>query len=183
MLGNFYLVSLVLGGVLLAVSLLGDVLDIDGFGDADATGDLHILTIRGATYFLFVFGAVGTGLTRLAGTAALPAFALALVAGMGTASLVGRVFDYIRRTDSGDVEGDSSLHGLPAEVIVPISLQHGGKVSLRRGSERLELLARPFDARDGDPATWKHVRIIDVREGTALVSPASDDPATITEEA
>ncbi|CAN5674324.1 hypothetical protein BH23GEM10_BH23GEM10_16640 [soil metagenome] len=183
MLGNLYLAALVLGGLLLAASLVGDVLDLDGDIDTDTSGNLHILTLRGATYFLFVFGAIGAGLDRFTGTAAPVGLALAVMAGVVTASLVGRVFDYVRRTSSGDVASDSTLHGLPAEVVIPISLQHGGKVSLRRGAERLELLARPFDERDGDPAHWTHVRIIDVREGTALVSPTTDLPTTPTEEA
>jgi hypothetical protein len=180
-LGNLYLVSLVLGGLLLVASLLGDVFDVDAFGDSDP-GDLHILTLRGATYFLFVFGAIGAGLTRLAGMAPLPAFAIALTAGIGTATLVGRVFDYLRRTDSGTLETDSTLHGLDAEVIVPMGTKRLGKISLRRGNERLELLAQPFDERDGDPGDWKEVRIIDVRDGTALVSPTRTDPTMFPEE-
>jgi hypothetical protein len=182
MLGSLYLISLVLGGVLLAASLLGDVLDIDAFG-SDSPGDLHILTLRGATYFMFVFGAVGAGLTRFAGTPALPALAIAITAGIGTAVLVDRVFRYVSGTDAGVMEADSSLHGLPAEVIVPMGMRQLGKVTLRRGAERLELLAKPFDEREGDPAAWKHVRIIDVRDGTALVSPVQQDPTTLIEEA
>jgi hypothetical protein len=170
-----YLISLVVGGVLLLASLAGDVLDIDGLTGDMHPGDLHILTIRGATYFLFVFGAIGAALPRFAGTGWIVTAALAIGAGIGTASVAGRIFDYLRSTDSGGIDDDRSLHGLTAQVVVPIRARDVGKVSVRRGSERLELLARPFDEKDGDPATWKHVRIIDVREGTALVSPAQPD--------
>lgn len=172
MLGYLYLISLVVGGILLVASLLGDVLDIDAFSDGPDPGGLHILTIRGATYFAFVFGASGAGLQRLApGMGALPTLAIALVAGVGTATLIDRIFAFVKRGEVGDMEGDRSLHGLVGEVVVPLSARHDGKIAVRRGSERLELLARPFDRDDGDPAGWKHVIIIDIRDGTALVSP------------
>ena len=174
MLGSLYLISLVTGGILLAVSMLGDVFDhahVDVH--VDDPGDMHILTMRSATYFLFVFGATGFTLDRFSDAGWLATLGAATAAGIGIAALVGKVFQYLRRSESGAVDSDRTLHGLLADVVVPITTRNGGKISLRRGGERLELLARPFDASDGDPATWKHVRIIDVREGTALVTPSS----------
>lgn len=181
MLGSIYVVALVVGGLLLAASVLADFFDVDDItGDADIAGDvdvddlggLHILTLRGATYFAFVFGAIGTGLRLLApeiGGAVTLGLALGL--GLATGSLVDRLFAWIRRNESSSMEGDRSLHGLTGQVVVPLSARRGGKISVRRGVERLELLARPFDENDGDPAGWKQVIIIDVRDGTALVSP------------
>jgi membrane protein implicated in regulation of membrane protease activity len=176
MLGSIYVVALVVGGLLLGASVLGDFLgvdDITGDPDAgDAGGGLHLLTLRGATYFAFVFGAIGTGLRLLApGTGTMVTFVLALTLGLATGSLVDRLFAWIRRNESSSMEGDRSLHGLVGHVVVPLSARHEGKISVRRGAERLELLARPFDRDDGDPAEWKQVIIIDVRDGTALVSP------------
>lgn len=174
MLGSLYLISLVLGGILLLVSLFGDVFEHDALPETHTEGgDLHILTMRSATYFLFVFGATGAALQRFSTLGFVPTLAIAAAAGIGMAVLVGKLFHYLKHSESGDLDTDSSLHGLLAEVVVPISTRSGGKITLRRGSERLELLARPFDESDGDPAAWKHVRIIDVREGTALVSPSS----------
>jgi membrane protein implicated in regulation of membrane protease activity len=176
MLDSIYIVALVLGGLLLGASVLGDFLGIEDItGDADATdgpGGLHILTLRGATYFAFVFGAIGAGLRWLApGIGSVVTFVLALTIGVATGLLVDRLFAWIRRNESSSMEGDRSLHGLIGHVVVPLSVRHEGKISVRRGAERLELLARPFDAGDGDPAGWKEVIIIDVRDGTALVSP------------
>jgi hypothetical protein len=170
-----YLISLVVGGLLLLASLAGDVFDLDALTGDIEVGDLHILSMRGATYFLFVFGAIGAALPRFAGAGSIMTAALAISAGAATAALADRIFGYLRTTDSGDLDGDSSLLGLQAEVVIPIRAHAEGKVSVRRGSERLELIARPFADSDGDPVTWKHVRIIDVREGTALVSPAQPD--------
>jgi membrane protein implicated in regulation of membrane protease activity len=172
MLGSLYLISLVAGGILLAVSMLGDVFDhahVDVH--VDDPGEFHILTIRSATYFLFVFGATGAALDRFSDLGWPATLGIASAAGIGMAALVTRVFQYLKRSESGEIDSDRTLHGLLADVVVPITTRNGGKISLRRGGERLELLARPFDESDGDPATWRHVRIIDVREGTALVSP------------
>jgi membrane protein implicated in regulation of membrane protease activity len=175
MLGSIYIVALVVGGLLLGGSVLGDFLGVDdiaGDGDADEGGGLHVLTLRGATYFAFVFGAIGTGLRLLApGAGSAVTFVLALSLGLATGLLVDRLFAWVRRNESSSMEGDRSLHGLVGDVVVPLSVRHEGKISVRRGGERLELLARPFDDNDGDPAGWKQVIIIDVRDGTALVSP------------
>jgi membrane protein implicated in regulation of membrane protease activity len=170
-----YLISLVVGGLLLLASLAGDVFEMDALSGDIEIGDLHILTMRGATYFLFVFGVIGAALPRFAGTGSVTTAALAISAGVATAVIADRVFGYLRTSDSGELDGDSSLLGLLAEVVIPIRAHAEGKVTVRRGSERLELIARPFADSDGDPAMWKHVRIIDVREGTALVSPAQSD--------
>jgi hypothetical protein len=172
MLGALYLISLSLGGVLLLASLAGDLFDLDAIG-SHHHGDLGILTIRGATYFFFVFGATGLALSRFAGFDPLASVLFAAGSGLATAAFVHRVFAYIKGTEAGDLECDSSLFGLPAEVVVPLGARHEGKIAVRRGSERIELLARAFDERDGDPATWRDVRIIDVQDGTALVSPSS----------
>jgi hypothetical protein len=175
MLGSIYLVALVVGTLLLAASVLGDFLGVDtDSGDAgvDDIGGLHILTLRGATYFAFVFGAIGTGLRLLAPEiGSTVTFVLALSLGLTTGALVDRLFAWVRRHESSSMEGDRSLHGLAGQIVVPLSAGRAGKISVRRGAERLELLARPFAASDGDPATWEHVIIIDVRDGTALVSP------------
>ena len=175
MLGSIYVVALVVGALLLGASVIADFLgvdDITGDGDADDAGGLHILTLRGATYFAFVFGAIGTGLRLLTpDVGSVATFGLALGLGLATGSLVDRLFAWIRRNESSSMEGDRSLHGLVAQVVVPLSAHHNGKISVRRGAERLELLARPFAESDGDPAAWQQVIIIDVRDGTALVSP------------
>jgi hypothetical protein len=133
---------------------------------------LHILTLRGVTYAAFVFGAIGSALHRFApGVNSWITLAVALTTGIATGTLVDRLFRWIKRSETGGMDGDRSLHGLTGDVVIPLSTRYEGKIAVRRGAERLELLARPFDEKDGDPATWKQVIIIDIRDGTALVSP------------
>jgi hypothetical protein len=182
MLGSIYLVALVVGALLLGGSVLFDFLgvdDITGDVDADDAGGMHVLTLRGVTYFAFVFGGIGTGLRLLApSVGSVTTFVLALCLGLATGVLVDRLFAWVRRNENSSMEGDRSLHGLVGDVVVPLSVRHEGKISVRRGAERLELLARPFDENDGDPTAWRQVIIIDVRDGTALVSP--DDGTSVS---
>jgi membrane protein implicated in regulation of membrane protease activity len=175
MVGSIYVVALVVGALLLGVSVIADYVGADDLTHdetPDDGGGLHILTLRGATYFTFVFGAIGTGLRLLApemGT--ITTLVLAVVVGLATGLFVDRLFAWVRRNESSSMDSDRALHGLVGEVVVPLSVRHEGKIRVRRGAERLELLARPFDEEDGDPAAWQQVIIIDVRGGTALVSP------------
>jgi hypothetical protein len=174
-LDSIYTVAFIVGGLLLAASVLGDFIGLDAIsGDTDVgdIGGLHILTLRGVTYFVFVFGAIGTGVRLLApATGSVFTFVLALGLGLTTGLLVDRLFAWIQRNESSSMEGDRSLHGLAGEVVVPLSVRYEGKIRVRRGVERLELLARPFDENDGDPAAWRQIIIVDVRDGTALVIP------------
>ena len=64
---------------------------------------------------------------------------------------------------------DRSLVGLAGLVVLPLR-PGSGRVVVRRGGREHELMARPFeDAPDAE--TWTSVVVVDVVDGTALVSP------------
>lgn len=172
-----YLFSALVGGGLLAFSL-------SGFGDSsshdfaghDAGADhspFKFLSIRTATYFLFVFGGVGAVLTWAWQDSVALIAALATVSGLGVAALASALFQYLARTHSGDRQSDESFVGLSGRVTLPISPDGMGKVVVQRGDRSYELLARPFDTRT-PPATWKSVVVVEMRRGTAIVSPVDD---------
>jgi hypothetical protein len=162
-------IALVLGGGLAVVSLLGDVFGDDASADFDHDG-LHILSLRSATYFLFAFGAVGVLLDwawggRLGAVTALAA----LSTGSAAALFSAYVFRWVRRTGSGAMPDDRSLVGLAGLVVLPLR-PGSGRVVVRRGGREHELMARPFeDAPDAE--SWTSVVVVDVVDGTALVSP------------
>lgn len=179
-----YLFALALGGVLLAVSLLGDVFDSHhhhGIGDADSAWS-WIFSIRNATYFLFVTGGIGAGLTWARGGAnAIGTGVTATVAGLAVAGLAHLAFAWVRRHETPALPGDDALAGLVARVVVPITASGFGKIEVRHAGRTVELLARPFA--DDAPALSGsgEVVIVEVREGTALVTPLSEpytDPST-----
>jgi hypothetical protein len=168
------------------LSLLGDFLGLDHGGDvsADVSGELsgdtidhdgmHILSLRSATYFLFAFGAVGV-LLDWVWDGGLGLLTLLAAAGTGIAASAFSIylFRWVTRTGSGELAHDTSLIGLPGELVLP--LKHGnGKVLVTRAGREHELLARPYQADAPDAEHWHNVIVVDVVDGTALVSPLDE---------
>lgn len=183
---TLFWLALILGGGLGLLSLLGDFLGFDHGGDvsADVSGDIsadsadhdgmHILSLRAATYFLFAFGAVGVlldwawdGRMRLATTL------FAAGTGFGAAVFSVKLFRWVARSGSGEMPHDSSLIGLPAQVVLPLRAG-SGKVLVARGGREHELMARPFQPDAVDTEHWHNVIVVDVVDGTALVSPLDE---------
>jgi hypothetical protein len=169
---SIYLFALVLGGGLLAFSLFGG-----HDGGADAVADSHspweFLSVRTLTYFLFVFGGVGAVLNRF-GSPLLVSLLAAMASGIVVSALVSATFGYLRRTDSGGLDGEDSFVGLTGTLTLPISTGGLGKVLVQRGSRSYELLARPLESAGGDPSSWKSVLVIEMTRGTAVVAPLEE---------
>lgn len=174
---TLYLFALLVGGGLLAFSLLGGDDGANAHHDA-LSGDnpLQFLSLRTLTYFLFVFGGVGAVLSWAWISAAAPVvLLLAAAAGVGVGTLASLTFRYLRRTDSGMLESEDSFVGLAGRVMVPVQRGGVGKILVQRGDRAYELLARAFDSTDADPGAWTSVVIVEMSHGTALVSPL-DEP-------
>jgi hypothetical protein len=178
-----YWFALVVGAGMYLFSLFADFTghgDVDGHGDTDFhAGDHHhggeafkILSLRNATYFLFAFGVTGVGLNWLwGGGRGLLTALLALFLGTVGAGISGLAFGWLRKTDSGDLPGDSSWIGAQGHVTIPLSAGGTGKILVTRGNREHELLARPFDEEAGDPQQWAAVMVVEMRNGIALVAP------------
>lgn len=179
---TLFWLALVLGGGLALLSLLGDVLGLDHGGDAAGDFDgahvdhdgLHILSLRSATYFLFAFGAVGVLLDwAWDGRLRLATVLLAAGTGLAAGSFSVRLFRWVARTSSGELAHDSSLIGLPAQVVLPLRAG-SGKVLVARAGREHELMARPFEVDAPHAEEWRKVIVVDVVDGTALVSPLDE---------
>jgi hypothetical protein len=175
---TLYWLALVLGGGLSLFSLLGDFFGTEvaehaslghvAAGDA-GDADWQLFSMRSATYFLFAFGAVGL-LTHMNGAAAIISVAAALFSGVAAAVAGAAIFRYLRATNSGAMASDVTYEGLQARVVLP--LRNGrGKVAVMRGGREIELMAECYDAEPEHPENWKEVVIVEIRGGTALVSP------------
>jgi hypothetical protein len=174
---TLYVFAVVVGGGLLAFSFLGGA-DGDAHHDVDhGHPAVQWLSLRTATYFLFVFGGVGAVLSKTwpAGTAPI-VLLLAAVAGLGVGALVSAAFAWLRRTDSGDRAHDEEFVGLTGRVVLPIRSGGVGKVQVQRGGRTIELLARAVRADVAESALWTSVIVVDMDKGTALVTPL-EDPA------
>jgi hypothetical protein len=170
-----YLFALLVGGGLLAFSLLGgDGADAD-FDALSGDNPLQLVSLRTLTYFLFVFGGVGAVLSWAWTSAAAPLVLMfSVAAGLGVSTLASLTFRYLRRTASGLLESEESFVGLAGRVVVPLSRGGIGKILVQRGDRAYELLARAFDTTSGDPGGWASVVIVEMSRGTALVSPLED---------
>lgn len=200
---TLYWLALVLGGGLALLSLFGDMLGLDGDAAADAAGGdadlghagdlgghhgggaaaghdgMHILSLRSATYFLFAFGAVGV-LLQFAWGGRQPWLGLLAAASTGAAAAFfsAALFGWVARTGSGELPSDRTLAGLAGTMVLPLR-EGGGKVQVVRGGREYELLARPFDPAAPAPESWTSVVVVEVVDGTALVTPldiAGSDP-------
>lgn len=178
----FYLISLVVGGGLLGISLFaGDAdadFDLDMNGDMDLGGDsqaFRLLSLRTLAYFLFGIGATGTAMLRLAGAGAWESLIVALPVGLLLGVLAESVFRYLRRTDSGEQIGEAAYVGLDARVTVPLRPDRPGKVLVTRGARTQELLARSFDPGALNIEEWTDVMIVSMDAGEALVAPTTED--------
>jgi len=180
-----YVICLAVGGGFLALSFFGDFLEGDAdFGadadvgaDADALshgGVAQLFSVRAAVNALFGFGAAGTLLHLLWG-GGQPVLTAAVAGGAGVASgaLIGSVFGYLKRTESGTMRGERSFVGLTGEVSLEIAPGGRGTVTVRRGDRRVRIRARAADAR-GDPvalAAGQPVVVVEMKDGIASVAP------------
>ena len=181
-----YIFCAVVGGGLLALSLFGDFLD----GDVDADGAFEIegdfdtsldgadftklFSLRAIVYTLFGFGAAGTVLHAI-WSGGRPGLTAAIAGGMGIASgaLISTVFAYLKRSESGTMEGEESLVGLGGEVRMAITEGGLGEVRIESGSRQFRMRARADDV-EGAGMTLEAGRpvvVVDVKEGVALVAP------------
>lgn len=181
-----YIFCLVVGGCLLALSLFGDFLDADVDadgaleleGDFDAAADgadfTNLFSLRAIVYTLFGFGAAGAVLHAIWGSGR-PVLTAAIAGGMGLASgaLISTVFGYLKRTESGTMEGEESLIGLRGEVRMAITEGGTGEVRIGSGSRQFRMRARADDLEDVGMAleAGRPVVVVDVKEGVALVAP------------
>jgi hypothetical protein len=168
---TLYVFSLILGVGLLAFSLLGGDADADATSIADVEA-LRWLSLRGLSYFAFVFGGVGAALTYTWHGITAPLIAgLAVGSGVVVSAIVNATFRYLKRTESGDRGSDDRFIGLTGRVVLPFGESGMGKVLVTRADRSFELLARPFDDEHGEPRSWQQIIVVEMQRGTALVTP------------
>ncbi|MCY4572239.1 MAG: hypothetical protein OXF01_05500 [Gemmatimonadetes bacterium] len=181
-----YIFCAVVGGGLLALSLFGDFLDgdVDADGAFELEGDFDtsldgadftkLFSLRAIVYTLFGFGAAGAVLHAI-WSGGRPGLTAVIAGGMGIASgaLISTVFGYLKRTESGTMEGEESLVGLGGEVRMAITEGGMGEVRIESGSRQFRMRARADDP-EGAGMTLEAGRpvvVVDVKEGVALVAP------------
>jgi hypothetical protein len=182
-----YLFSLILGGGLLAASLLGalgghefgghDTGAIGGHG-ADPSAEhaaAKIFSVRAMIYALFGFGAAGSLLTALGAGGLLTALT-AVGTGVVTSALVTTLFRLVRAEELPQGPGDEAYIGLAGRVTLPMQPGSPGTIAVDQGARRVSLRALPHPSKAGlNTGDWRTVVVVDMEHGVARVVPVEDD--------
>jgi len=182
-----YLIALIVGGVLLALTLvLGGAVDHHAGGDLDhhagdgghggsfdaVFGWLPVTSLRFWTFFAAFFGAVGTVLSAWSLAGPAPAAVLAVAAGYLSGLIMDRSMRYLRRADSNSSLGGGDVVGAGAEVLLPVAAGAAGKVRVRLKGRAVDLLAVTDD--DEALAAGQHVMVLSMRDDGHVVVTRGD---------
>jgi len=170
---GLYLFAAAAGIPLVAWFLLsgGDDGD-DGGGDHDGIGGFvaRYLPLTTMAIALAAFGVCGLALGaagRGAGTTFAAASGVAILAGV----LNSTAFAYLRRTDSTTGARDEQLAGAIGRVVLPVSDEHRGRITIAVGGQQVYLSASPLPGSPSGAAleVGAPVLVVEVRAGVASV--------------
>jgi len=170
----FFLICALVGGVLLVVRFVMQIVGADGAGDGsgleahhlDADASPKLLSVHGLTAFLMMFGRGGFALYRQSEAGTVLSLVGALAAGLASFWIIGRLFVWIARLQSSGTVSLEDAVGCTGEVYMTIPRQGTGRVTVRY-KDRL----REHDAvsrEDRDLKTGERIKVLGVR-GSALV--------------
>lgn len=187
-----YLTALIVGGVLVAVSLVagdhhdagGHAANGDGHAASHAThggevaggaaldallGWVPLGSLRFWTFFAAFFGLTGTALDLLAHTAPVATAIAATAIGYGAGLALTRTIRSLQRTSSDSSLSPDDLVGATARVLVPLAAGRTGKVRLHLKDRTVDLLAETQET--VELAAGERALVIAVpRDGRAVVA-------------
>lgn len=146
---TLYLVSLIVGGVFVLLSLWGGG-EADAGADSDGAGGeglLDLLSARALFLFAAFFGLTGVLLSWL-GTEEPLAVILASLAGLVVGVGGNLVIQRVGHAHVSSSLASTDLLGVTAQVVVPFEGAERGKIALVARGQRLFLLARAFGGAD-----------------------------------
>ena len=164
-----FLICAIIGGVLVFTKLVmqhvgGDV-DVDGHLDSDV--GFHILSIHGLASFAMMFGLVGLALYRQSQVGIVISLAGAVLAGLFSVWLIGKLFKAINRLQSSGTLSNADAVGSTGVVYLTIPEGGTGLVSLSFHNRLRELNAVAKDG--GRLETGTPVRVVQVNANILVV--------------
>ncbi|MGI8985134.1 MAG: hypothetical protein ACR2HM_11500 [Acidimicrobiales bacterium] len=146
--------------------------DVGGGGSGDGIGAVmfRMLPLSTIAFALAAFGVAGLAL-GVAGAGGGATFVAALIAAVVAGVLNSSLFAYLRRSESTTEVGDDQLAGKIGRVVVPVSSDRRGRISVTVGGQQIHLSAL---AAPGAPAALEmgdRVLVVEVRNGIASVAP------------
>lgn len=176
----FFIICAVIGGGLFVSRF---IIQLFAGGGADADADIQVghgdvahsdvdvsfklLTLQGLTAFFMMFGLVGFAMLRESRVGSGLALASALVAGLGTVWLIGKIFSMVKRLQSSGTMDNASALGEQGVVYLTIRAKGGGKVQVTMNGR-----PREFEAvsNDGEEIkTGQRVRVVEVNSNVLVV--------------
>ena len=131
------------------VLFAGDADGGDGFGDADADGPCVLVVVDDVVRVGF-FGLTGL-LLEIVGTAGLITLLVAIITAVAAGAFNSAAFRWLRRNSNSSEVMDHELEGMIANVALPISGEHRGKIILTKAGAREQMTATPVDGSTIDP--------------------------------
>ncbi len=171
-----FVAAFIFGGGLIAMSLLGhhgDGIDHDHDHAMDDVGLLAVFSLRNLTWASFAFGGIGI-LAVLTQRSIATQLISSLVVGIVTLLGVHALFQFLKKSEAGDLPSDGHVFGTPAELVLPFNDAGLGMVSFRANGQVHEMPARRSDeALHLDAEKFVSCRIEYIENGIAVVQPAS----------
>lgn len=151
--------------------------DADGGIDLSGTA-LHLLgaffSFRSLVFFAAFFGLTGLLLTWI-NSSVVVALIFAIAIGLFAAFINIKLMDYLKRTSVSSQLKDTNIAGNTGQVVIPISSDSRGKVSVDVNGQRLYLIAVPYNERHHQEfAVGDSVVVVEVRNGSAYVAPMDE---------
>lgn len=176
---QFFLICAFLGGVMFLIrfvlQLVGGHSDVDteidvGHADVihtDSDVSFKLLTMQGLTAFFMMFGLVGFVLLRESRLSNTLAITGALIAGLASVWLIGKIFSSFKKLQASGTMDNTSAFGEEGTVYLTIHAGGTGKVQVS-----VKGRLREFDAVSNineDIKTGSRIRVIDINGRTLVV--------------
>ncbi len=180
-----YIVTAILGGVLIVVSLFGgdhdhsveldgDLgveagIDVAGGHSIDTDFDvwLPFFSLRFWTYLCLAFGATGLLFTLLTDMHAVPVAVVASSVGLLMGFGVSVALRWLQKSQTSSAVSERELLGVEARVLVPLKTGSSGKIRATLKGEMIDLLAITDEGQE--IAAGEQVMIVDVENDRARV--------------
>lgn len=169
---QLFLLSGIVGGIILVFRLILTVAGLDHHGGIDAAhvdsdAGFQALTIQGISSFFAMFGVVGFSLYRGAGFATMLALAGAVAAGVASVWIIQKIFRSMLRLQSSGTVSLFAAVGSEGSVYLTVG-KDGGRVQINFANR-----LREFEAVSADGATiptGTAIRVQSVAANTLVVA-------------
>lgn len=170
---GLYIVTTIVGGVLILISALGGSHDTDHDIDHGHDGDFHseiwlpFLSLRFWTYMFAFFGMTGLLLTYFTATSQTLTGVFAALCGLVAGTTIAFVMRYLSKSSSHSGAEERDLLGKPANVLVAIRSGSPGKIRVEVKGEMIDVMATTEETTPLEPGS--EVYIVSMDNGRAQV--------------